>query len=232
MKKHTLAGLSAGIAFFAAAALVPTISGAQDRAPEAPEPSTPAVAPLSQTKPNTLKPVSAFSNIKDETERSIAIFEETGKVILNPRCVNCHPAGNSPLQGDDMHLHQPPVRRGDADFGAPGMTCNTCHGQKNVDLVAQSATIKSIPGSPDWRLAPSSMAWQGKTLGQICRQLKDKNRNGGLTLAQLVDHMAHADIVAWGWHPGAGRQPVPGTQEEFGNLYRAWVATGAHCPQS
>ena len=24
-------------------------------------------------------------------DRSIAIFEETGKVLLHPRCVNCHP---------------------------------------------------------------------------------------------------------------------------------------------
>ena len=231
MRHLSTAGRLAGITLIAALALAPALSGAQERAPEAPEPSTPAVKPLSEVKPDTLKQVSDFDNIKDETERSIAIFKETGKVILHPRCVNCHPAGNRPLQGMDMHLHQPPVERGDANFGVPGMTCNTCHGPDNVKIVAQAEGIKSIPGNPNWHLAPIEMAWQGKTLGEICRQIKDQDRNGGKTLAELVDHMAHDDLVGWGWHPGEGREKVPGTQEQFGKLYEAWAATGAHCPQ-
>ena len=54
----------------------------------------------------------------------------------------------------------------------------------------------------------------------------------GKTLAELVDHMANDDLVGWGWNPGEGREPVPGTQEQFGELYKAWAATGAHCPDS
>ena len=30
----------------------------------------------------------AFANIADETERSAAIFEEMGKVLTHPRCLN------------------------------------------------------------------------------------------------------------------------------------------------
>ncbi|NDW03998.1 Isoquinoline 1-oxidoreductase subunit [Jiella pacifica] len=211
---------------------LPTAALAQDRAPEAPAPSTPALPASDQNDQKTLKPVSAFDGIQDETERSIAIFQETGKVLLHPRCVNCHPAGDRPLQGMDMHLHQPPVQRGEANFGLPGMMCNTCHGPKNVPVVAQSEDIRSIPGNPNWHLAPIEMAWQGRTLGDICRQIKDQDRNGGKTLAELVEHMAKDDLVGWGWHPGKGREPVPGTQKQFGELYEAWAATGAHCPQS
>ncbi|MBO0903892.1 Isoquinoline 1-oxidoreductase subunit [Jiella sonneratiae] len=215
---------------FAALLALPGLGLAQDRAPEAPAPSTPALPDKGQDDQKTLKPVSAFDNIADETERSVAIFQETGKVLLHPRCVNCHPAGDRPLQGMDQHLHQPPVRRGEADFGVPGMMCNTCHGPKNVNVVAQSEDIKSIPGNPKWRLAPIEMAWQGRTLGDICRQIKDEDRNGGKTLAELVDHMANDELVGWGWHPGRGREAVPGTQKQFGELYKAWAATGAHCP--
>ncbi|WAP70307.1 Isoquinoline 1-oxidoreductase subunit [Jiella pelagia] len=211
---------------------LPTIAFSQDRAPEAPAPSTPALPEQDQTDQNALKPVSAFDGIRDEAARSIAIFEETGKVLLHPRCVNCHPAGDRPLQGMDMHLHQPPVQRGDANFGVPGMMCNTCHGPNNVPVVAQTEDIRSIPGNPNWHLAPIEMAWQGRSLGDICRQIKDLDRNGGKTLAELVDHMANDDLVGWGWNPGEGREPVPGTQEQFGELYKAWAATGAHCPDS
>ncbi|TFF19078.1 Isoquinoline 1-oxidoreductase subunit [Jiella endophytica] len=229
MRNQTRAGLIRA-ALIATSLALPLAAGAQDRAPEAPAPSTPALPQNDQNQAKSLKSVADFDNIADETERSIAIFQETGKVLLNPRCVNCHPAGDRPLQGMDMHLHQPPVQRGDADFGMPGMMCNTCHGPKNAPVVAQSDNIKSIPGNPNWHLAPIEMAWQGRSLGDICRQIKDQDRNGGKTLAELVEHMASDDLVGWGWHPGKGREPVPGTQKQFGELYKAWAATGAHCP--
>ncbi len=74
------------------------------------------------------------------------------------------------------------------------------------------------------------MAWQGKSLSEICTQIKDPARNGGHSLAEIHEHMAKDPLVAWAWQPGHGRVPAPGTQEEFGELIEAWIATGAHCP--
>ena len=177
-----------------------------------------------------LRPANDFLSIEDETARSRALFEEAGKVIQHPRCVNCHPAGDSPLQGMDMRIHEPPVSRGEGGMGVPGMTCRACHGDANVDLVAQSQTIRSMPGHPLWHLAPVEMAWEGRSLGEICAQIKDPARNGGKTMAEIVDHMAKDTLVGWGWNPGTGREPVPGTQDVFGQLIAAWVETGAACP--
>jgi len=89
---------------------------------------------------------------------------------------------------------------------------------------------RSIPGHDRWFLAPIEMAWQGKTISQICEQLKDPQRNGGRNLELLHDHLAHDDLVAWGWHPGEGRDPAPGSQEQLGDLARAWIETGSVCP--
>ena len=74
------------------------------------------------------------------------------------------------------------------------------------------------------------MSWQGKSIGDICRQIKDPNRNGGRDLKLLHEHMASDDVVAWAWQPGEGRLPAPGTQEMFGQLIEAWIETGAQCP--
>lgn len=176
-----------------------------------------------------LRSVKDFASIADRTQRSVALFEEAGKVIQHPRCVNCHPAGDRPTQGMTMHLHQPPVVRGGADMGAPGMQCTTCHGERNASI--KTASIRSIPGNPKWHLAPIEQAWNGKTLGQICEQIKDPARNGGKSLAQLHEHMAKDELVAWGWDPGEGREKAPGTQAQLGEIIQAWIDTGAACPK-
>ncbi len=174
---------------------------------------------------NSLKPVSEFDKIADRQERAIALFNEAGKVIQSPRCLNCHPAGERPTQGNALSPHQPWVVRGSDGFGAAAMRCATCHQAANYD-------VARVPGHPKWHLAPLSMAWQGKTLAQICEQIKDKSRNDNMDMAKLVHHMAEDSLVGWAWQPGAGRASAPGSQKEFGALIRAWADAGAFCPRS
>src|SRR5262245_9528808 len=76
-----------------------------------------ATASLAQDQKAELKTAASFDGIADKAERAKALFEEAGKVIQHPRCVNCHPAGQTPLQGMTMHVHQPPVARGESDIG-------------------------------------------------------------------------------------------------------------------
>ena len=122
-----------------------------------------------------------------------------------------------------MHPHMPWVVRGDGGIGATGLRCTTCHHDRNFDPA-------NVPGNPKWSLAPEEMAWAGKSLGQICTQIKDKARNGGKDMPALIHHMAEDELVGWGWHPGGNRTPAPGTQKQFGDLFSAWAASGAYCP--
>lgn len=177
---------------------------------------------------NELRAPSAFSNIQDPQMRSRALFTEAAKVIMNPRCVNCHPATDHPLQGNDQHIHMPPAIRGDNGDGIGGNTCGACHMERNVTL-HEAASYQSVPGNPSWGLAPIEMAWQGKSMSEICAQLKDPTRSGR-NLLQLQEHFAKNDLIAWAWNPGLGRDPVPGTQELLGDLIKAWIDTGAVCP--
>jgi hypothetical protein len=189
-------------------------------------------AAFAETEPKSvvhqsLKGPSEFDSIGDRAERSRAIFAEIGKLLTHPRCMSCHPAGDHPLQGADHHEHMPRVWRSDA--GNLGTHCAECHTDNNITL-HEAATYQSIPGHPRWGLAPLSMAWEGKTIGDICRQLKDTSRNGGRDLAMLQEHLAKDDLVAWGWNPGPGREPAPGSQESAGELVQAWINSGAQCP--
>jgi hypothetical protein len=172
---------------------------------------------------NLLAPPSAFAAISDEKARSRALFAEAARVFVSPRCANCHPADDSPRQGD-LHLrHDPPVVRGPKDHGVPGMECGTCHQDRNQE-------IPRVPGAPGWGLAPVEMAWLDRTPAQICAQLKDPTKNGGKTLAQVRTHVEQDPLVAWGWQPGADRIPAPGSPAELGALLQAWIDTGAECP--
>jgi len=169
-----------------------------------------------------LRAPSAFSGIRDPAARSAALFTEAGRVLQHPRCLNCHPDGDRPSQGEGFP-HQPAVHRGADGLGVTSMRCATCHGAANFDP-------GRVPGNPNWRLAPTEMAWQRRTLGQICEQVKDLARNGGHTLAEIVEHMSRDELVGWAWKPGASREPAPGTQAAFGALVKAWADSGAVCP--
>lgn len=178
------------------------------------------------TATTDLRTPADFAHITKQEDRSKALFTEMGKVIESPRCMNCHPRGDSPTQFSGL-LHVPPVSRGPEGRGVAGLGCTTCHGDSNVTFPEGT---RSIPGNPDWHLAPATMAWQGSSLGEICAQLKDPARNGDKTLAEIQHHTAEDPLVGWGWAPGTGRTPAPGSQEIFGALTLAWIETGAACP--
>nr|WP_229006586.1 Isoquinoline 1-oxidoreductase subunit [Roseibium aggregatum] len=169
-----------------------------------------------------LRAVAEFAAIADPNQRSIALFEEAGRVIQHPRCMNCHPRTDRPTQTDAMRPHRPWVSRGPDGAGEPALRCSTCHGATNFES-------SGVPGNPMWMLAPIEMAWQSKTLGEICRQLLDPARSH-MSRKELLQHMSEDALVGWAWHPGGGRKPAPGTQAEFGAIIKAWLDTGGKCP--
>lgn len=175
---------------------------------------------------NGLLTPAAFADISGDEERAAALFGEISKVLLHPRCANCHPKTGGPTQGDDMRPHEPPVVR-EAGMGAAGMECFTCHGAENVEFASMQG---SIPGAQPWHLPPESMGWQGATPAELCIQVKDPDRNGDRSLEDLVEHNSTDHLVNWAWNPGEGRTPAPGDQATLGALTAAWVEAGAHCP--
>jgi hypothetical protein len=176
----------------------------------------------SQTVSTNLAAPESFAGIADQHARSAAIFTELGKVLTHPRCMNCHPAGDRPRQGQggSRRLHQPPVARSADGHGLEAMRCSICHGNANFEP-------GRTPGHPEWHLAPREMGWEGKSLAEICEQLRDPARNGGRKPEDLIHHIGEDTLVGWAWHPGFGRSPVPGTQKQAGALVAAWVETGA-----
>ncbi|MBO4221628.1 Isoquinoline 1-oxidoreductase subunit [Bradyrhizobium neotropicale] len=177
----------------------------------------------SQTASHGLASPESFAGIADSDARSAAMFTELGKVLTHPRCVNCHPAGDRPRQGDEGRLHQPPVTRGADGHGVAALRCSACHGNANFEP-------GRIPGHPEWHLAPREMGWEGKSLAEICAQIKDPARNGGRKVEELIHHIGEDTLVGWAWQPGFGRSPAPGTQKQAGALVEAWAKSGAACP--
>ena len=173
---------------------------------------------------NQLHAVADFAVIADREDRSRALFLEASRVFLHPRCANCHPNGDVPAQGMQMSPHQPPVTRGPEDHGVVGMECTSCHQDRNL-------VQARVPGAPDWHLAPREMAWVGKTPRQICEQIKDPKRNGGKSLAQIVEHNAHDKaLVAWGWSRAATASPRPVRRSSSARSSPRGWRPGAECP--
>jgi cytochrome c5 len=155
-----------------------------------------------------------------------AAFERAYPVFVSPRCQNCHPSGDAPLQGDDSHVHAQDIKRGPAGRGVYGMTCHTCHQDANLP------GANMPPGNPKWGLPPPQMkmVFVGRSAGQLCRQLKDPKQNGGRSLSQILTHVSTDDLVGWGWNPGEGRTLPPLNRPEFVAALEEWVKDGAACP--
>jgi hypothetical protein len=150
-------------------------------------------------------------------------FLRIATVLQHPRCLNCHPRGDNPLQGSDHHPHPMKITRGEDGKGAVAARCYACHRDENND-------VSGVPGAPHWQLAPASMGWQGLSPGELCAVLKNPQLNGNRSLADLVKHMDEDKLVQWGWNPGKGREPVPIPHAEFISLLKEWVALDGACP--
>lgn len=182
--------------------------------------------PNAKSVPIQAAPSAVVNPLRSESE---AAFVQVATVLTHPRCQNCHTLTDFPRQTDSRRRHAMNVRRGPDGHGLPGMTCATCHGSANN-------TASNVPGVEveEWHLAPLSMGWEGLTLTQMCRNLKDATKNGGRSGKEVIDHL-DTHLVQWGWHPGADlsgrpRSIPPLSHAEFVSVARRWVETGAECP--
>jgi hypothetical protein len=154
-------------------------------------------------------------------------FEPIAAVMSSARCANCHIDGDAPLQGEEGRVHTMGVRRGTDGRGTPVMRCTNCHQD------ASSSVSHAPPGAPDWRVPPSAtpMAWKGLTVGEQCRMLTDKARNGNRTPQDLLEHVRHDRLVLAGWSPGPGRTLPPISHDAFVEQFKTWVDLGGACPK-
>jgi hypothetical protein len=182
-----------------------------------------------------------FSNLRSSTDSKVASdylefsqdnsetpFDVMMEVLTHKRCINCHPSGNRPLQGEDMHLHYFDVQRGTDGQGLAGYKCITCHQLENNNY-------SGVPGAPEWQLAPVSMAWEGLSRVEIAHIILDTSENGNRSLPELVKHLTEHEIVMWAWDPGLNaigepREKPPVPKDKFIAAVKAWAAQGAPIP--
>jgi hypothetical protein len=165
--------------------------------------------------------------IDKDSVASVKAFMDVYKVLMSPRCMNCHPSGDVPLQGDDGHIHTMLPRRGKDGKGIYAMKCSNCHQPTNLE------GLHKPPGHPDWHLPPANMkmVFQGKTPNQLAKQLVNPKTNGNKTLKQLMEH-ADDGLVKVGWNMGEGRTVPPFSHEDFKKAWITWIEKGAYAPKA
>jgi len=155
------------------------------------------------------KPISGNSNTEESNLSKIPAsepFDKMMQVLTHKRCVNCHPNGDRPRQGEDSHYHNFGVMRGDKNHGVAALQCESCHAHENNDF-------SGVPGAPEWSLAPIEMAWEGLSRVEI----------------------EHA-LVLWAWEPGVDaegneREKPPVPKDEYIKAVKEWAEAGAAIPE-
>jgi hypothetical protein len=168
-----------------------------------------------------------YSGINKDSVESVKAFMKVYKVLMSPRCMNCHPSGDIPLQGDDSHLHTMFPKRGKDGKGVYAMKCSNCHQPTNT------AGLNTPPGNPNWHLPPADMkmVFQGRTAHQLAKQIMDPKQNGHKNKEQLIEH-ADDGLVLAAWNPGEGRTLPPMSHAEFKKAWITWIEKGAYAPRA
>lgn len=184
-------------------------------------------------KPDTVTasptPQAVNANRPPDEEAARKAFLAASAVLLHPRCVNCHAAGNVPLQGDDSIIHKgEKLQRGPEGKGVAPFKCTLCHKDANKDTGPILA-----PGAPGWRMPTQAlpMVFANRTPAELCLQLKDLQQNGGRAPEKIVEHVKQEALVLWSWNPGLKRTKPPLSHEEFTKQMETWAANGGACPQ-
>lgn len=188
-------------------------------------------APVSAPAQETSQPSASSALTSADAANGLMEWTKIVAVLSHPRCSGCHVEDDRPRWVGDhyggVRVHAFNVQRGTDGSGSgnDAMRCTSCHSASN------SSVLHGAPGAAEWHLAPVEMAWFGKTSAQICAQVKDMQRNGGRTLKAIALHVRDNELVAWGWAPGEGREPAPGSAEQTYQALERWSAAGAPCPE-
>lgn len=169
-------------------------------------------------------------------ETGLAAWDRIYAVASHPRCSNCHtdarniPMWSGPSYGK-MRPHGMNINAGDSRIGIESIPCSTCHIQSTAPNTDPHASPHT--GHP-WMLAPVEFLWFDQDSPTICEQMSDPERNGGRDGSGLVQHIIYdAEIkafITWGFNPGGGREPAPGTMQDHLDDMVTWTAAGMPCP--
>ncbi|MCI4669239.1 MAG: hypothetical protein MRZ79_13980 [Bacteroidia bacterium] len=179
----------------------------------------------------------SYTDLNQKDERTVSFstngtasesFETMMKVLTHKRCINCHPAGDRPRQGEDSHIHNFDVQRGEDGHGVVALQCKTCHQSSNNSL-------SGVPGAPHWHLAPRSMAWEGLDKYEIAQAMLDKNKNGNRSVEEIEKHLTEDQLVLWVFEPGVNNEGIPRekppvSKEDYIKAVKDWIAEGAIIP--
>lgn len=160
---------------------------------------------------------------QQQAEESKAAFQEAYTVFMSPRCMNCHPAGDVPLQGDDSHLHTMGVKRGRDGKGLFAMKCKNCHQDTNTP------GENMPPGHFKWQLPPAShrMVFEGKSPKQLAANFKDPKYTGFKSMHEFIKHVEDDTLVKHSFTYGT-RPPL--SHEDFVVKVKEWISKGAVVP--
>lgn len=163
--------------------------------------------------------------VKNDSIASVKAFEKVYAVLMSPRCVNCHPIGDIPLQGDDSHVHKMFPKRGEDGKGLYAMKCANCHQSENTK------GEHAPPGAENWHLPPANMkmVFEGRSAHDLAKQLIDTKQNGNKDIKKLLEH-ADDGLVLSGWKPAQGNSLPPMSHSEFKKAWTTWLENGAYAP--
>ncbi len=168
------------------------------------------------------RPAVAQYEVTVSREEGLAAFADIYAVSTHPRCMNCHPAGDAPLHGEQGEPHPFGI---DRFSPLKGLHCSTCHAGAQVG----DGQAPLPPADSIWSMAPAQMVFEDRTPAELCAQLVDPALNGGRGPVASTEHIAHDHLLITSWHKGRPAPPI--SHEELVERFETWGRAGGPCPE-
>ncbi|GGN12300.1 hypothetical protein GCM10010967_55400 [Dyadobacter beijingensis] len=227
--RHPLIGLTAAVVLLMVYLVEAGGTGFRRRTaardkPAISKPAGPAAPPVI-LKPRRAGKTHAVTKADKRANESKKAFLDAYTVFMHPRCRNCHPAGDTPFQGDDSHLHPQGVTRGEDGKGIYANKCSNCHQPQNTELAGEHLP----PSHPTWQLPPShrKMVFEGKSPRALAASFKDSTFTGFKTMERFIEHVETDPLVKHSFTYGT-RPPL--THDAFVAKVKEWIQKGAVLP--
>lgn len=168
-------------------------------------------------------------------------FAPVYRVVMSPRCRNCHTTEGQGPQIGERGMPHPFLVNNHTQLAGIGMGCNSCHAPRSASHSPQHARPPHSRSVDEWR-EPGGFKVPGVSkqrftipasisAAALCGKMKDVALAWQRANVDVIEFIEHDQLIEQAWQSNTGRTLPCGSHQGFITAFRTWHTKRMPCPQ-